>query len=429
MTTPLAAREEEARALDAAHGEGLARDRFVLPKDDTASGNPELAYLAGNSLGPLPVGASDDLRRELDDWATLAVEGHATGERPWGTWEAALREPMARVAGARPAEVVVMNSLTVNLHLLLASFYRPTAERHLVVIEDQVFPSDGYAVASHVGLRGFDPATSVVRLAPRSGERLLRTDDVREALERDADRIALVLLGGLNYLTGQLLDLPAITAAARRLGLVIGWDLAHAAGNVELSLHDWDVDFAAWCTYKYLNAGPGSTGAAFVHERHLADRSLPRLAGWWSTDPAVRFEFRPGLDLQPTADAWAVSNPPILSMAPLRASLEAFDAVGMPALRARSVALTGYFETLLDAVADEGVDLSIVTPRDAGARGAQLSVRVGTDPRGVVAKLRSVHGVVGDARPPDTVRLAPAPLYCTFHDCWRAASALAQVLS
>lgn len=428
MSGALRTGADAARARDEAPGPGFARGRFVLPKDDSGSGNDEVAYLAGNSLGPLPVGVEEDLRRELVDWATLAVEGHATGERPWGTWEAALRDPMARVVGAGGHEVVVMNSLTVNLHLLLASFYRPSADRHLVVIEDQVFPSDGYAVASHVALRGFDPGESVVRLAPRAGERLLRTEDVLDALERAAPRIALVLLGGINYLTGQLLDVPVITDAARRLGIVVGWDLAHAAGNVELALHDWGVDFAAWCTYKYLNAGPGSTAAAFVHERHLGDASLHRLSGWWSTDPAVRFEFRPGLDLQRTADAWAVSNPPILSMAPLRASLAVFDECTMPAIRARSVELTGFLESMLVEASDAGADLDVLTPSDPAARGAQLSVRVGADARDVVARLRREHGVVADARPPDVVRLAPAPLFCTFHDAWRAADALAAVL-
>jgi kynureninase len=423
----LAAREQEARDLDLADQLGTARDRFILPKDDTASGNAELCYFAGNSLGPQPVGAADDVRRELDDWATLVVEGHLSAHRPWGTYDEQLRDPMARVIGALPDEVVIMNSLTVNLHLLLTSFYRPTAERFRIAIEDQAFPSDSYAVASHVAHRGVDPRDGVVRLAPRAGERLVRTEDVLEYLAREAGRLSVLLLGGINYLTGQLFDIPAITTFAREHGVVVGWDLAHAAGNAELSMHEWGPDFAAWCTYKYLNGGPGSTGAAFVHERHLGAVELPRLAGWWGTDPQVRFEMRPDIDSRATADAWALSNPSILSMAPLAASLGVFDDVTMPAVRARSVRLTAYLEALLDADA-KSTGIELLTPRDPAARGCQLSVRVPGAPSEVVARLRRI-GVVCDARPPDVVRLAPAPLFCTYHDCWRAATALREVLS
>jgi kynureninase len=419
--------EAEARALDDADPRALARHRFVLPKDDTGSGNVELAYLAGNSLGPQPADAADDVRRELEDWATLVAEGHVLARRPWGEYDALVRDPMARVVGALPHEVVVMNALTVNLHLLLASFYRPTAERHRIVIEDQAFPSDSYAVASHAAFRGYEPRDAIVRLRPRGAERVLRTEDVIDHVVREADRTALVLLGGLNYLSGQLLDLPAITAAARAHGVVVGWDLAHAAGNVELALHDWGPDFAAWCTYKYLNGGPGSPGAVFVHERHLA-ATLPRLAGWWGTDPTVRFEMRPELDARTTADAWAVSNPAILSMAPLIASLEVFDEVTMPVARARSVQLTAFLERVLDEAATS-VDIAILTPRDPAARGCQLSVRTPSDPKAIIAALRGVHGVVCDARPPDVVRMAPAPLFSTYHDCWRAAAALCEVLA
>jgi kynureninase len=259
----LAERERESRALDETDSVGSARDRFVLPRDDTGSGHAKLSYLAGNSLGPPPKAALDDVRRELEDWERLVVAGHVSARRPWGGYYELLRAPMARVVGATPDEVVVMNSLTVNLHLLLASFYRPTPGRYAVAIEDHAFPSDSYAVASHVAHRGYDPDDGVVRLAARPGERLTRTEDVLGFLEREAERTAVLLLGGVNYLTGQLLDLSVITAAARSHGVVVGWDLAHAAGNVELALHEWAPDFAAWCTYKYLNAGPGSTGAAF----------------------------------------------------------------------------------------------------------------------------------------------------------------------
>lgn len=424
--TTLDAREDEALGLDAADELGSARDSFVLPKDDTASGYAELAYLAGNSLGPQPVGVVDDVRAELEDWATLVAEGHRLARHPWGEYHELLRGPMARVVGAREDEIVVMNTLTVNLHMLLVSFYRPTPTRYKVVMEEAAFPSDRFAVSSHAAFRGHDDA--VVRLAPRPGERCLRTDDIVEHLRREADRTALVLLGGINYLTGQLFDLPAITAAARELGITVGWDLAHAAGNVELDLHDLAPDFAAWCTYKYLNGGPGSPGAVFVHERHLGDPSLHRLSGWWSTDPSTRFDMLADMTPMSTADAWAVSNPPILSMTPLLSALSIFDEVTMPVARARSVRLTGYLEALLrEEVA--GVGLDIVTPSDPAQRGSQLSVSVPGDAPAVCGRLRAVHGVVGDVRRPDVVRVAPAPLFATYHDCWRTARAFKEALS
>jgi kynureninase len=423
----LDALEADALALDQRDRVGSARERFCLPKDDSASGFPELAYLAGDSLGPQPVDAAADVRGELDDWAAIGVEGHWRARHAWTDYHSLLRGPMARIVGALEDEVVVMNSLTVNLHLLLTSFYRPTDARHHVVIEDAAFPSDSYAVRSHVASRGYDPDAAVVRLRPREGERLLRTDDVLAHLAEHAASTALVLLGGVNYRTGQLMAIERITAASRDLGITIGWDLAHAAGNAVLSLHDWAPDFAAWCTYKYLNGGPGATAAAFVHQRHL-DRDVPRLAGWWGTDPAVRFEMRPELTPVDTADAWAISCPPILSMAPLRSSLAIFDELTMPVLRARSERLTGFLTQLLtEEVADRAI--SIVTPTDPEQRGNQLSLAVPGDCARVAERLREEHGVLGDSRPPDVVRLAPAPLFCTYHDCWRAARALREVLT
>ena len=428
MIGALEGREAEALALDAEDRVGSARDRFVLPKDDTTSGCESIAYLAGDSLGPQPVDAAADVNHELEIWATIGVEGHWTGDATWGDAHVGLRGPMARVVGALDDEVVVMNSLTVNLHLLLASFYRPTPARHRIVIEDAAFPSDSYAVRSHAAFRGFDPDEAIVRLRPRPGERLLRTEDVIAHLRTESDRTALVMLGGINYRTGQLMQIAPITAAARELGITVGWDLAHAAGNAALSLHEWGPDFAAWCTYKYLNGGPGSPGAVFVHERHLGDGNLRRLEGWWGTDPAVRFEMRPELTPVATADAWAISNSSILSMVPLCSSLAIFDEVTMPVLRARSVRLSGYLDGLLrEEVAATGI--SIVTPQDPEQRGSQLSVAAPQDPMGVVERLRGTYGVLGDARPPDIVRLAPAALFSTYHDCWRAARALREVLS
>jgi kynureninase len=420
----MTAAELQARELDAADELPTLRERFHVPPH----GAGEAAYFAGNSLGLQPKALRARLGQELDDWARLGVEGHGEAVRPWVSYHELLREPAARLVGALPAEVVVMNSLTVNLHLMMVSFYRPTVDRFKILIEDSAFPSDSYAVRSQAALHGYDPDDAVVRLRPRPGEAGLRSADVVEYLQRDGADVALVLLGAVNYYSGEYLDIEPITAAGHAAGAVVGWDLAHAAGNVVTRLHDWDVDWAAWCSYKYLNSGPGAVAGAFVHERHLADRSLPKLAGWWSTDPATRFEMAPVVTPVDTADSWQLSNPPILAMAPVLVSLEMFDEVGIAALRAKSRRLTGYLEAQLGAVSD-GRSFGLITPRDPERRGAQLSVRInGLDAGKVSSALRREHGVYADARQPDVIRLAPAPLYCTYHDCWRAARALAEVL-
>lgn len=381
---------------------------------------PGIAYFAGNSLGLQPKATVPEILADLGDWARLGVEGHLEGGRPWLPYHELLTEPAARLVGALPTETVVMNSLTVNLHLLMVSFYRPAGERNQILIEDTAFPSDSYAVRSQAAFHNLDPNKTVVRLAGG--------DDVRKYLAERGDHVALVLLGGVNYLTGELLDIPGITRAGHAAGAIVGWDLAHAAGNVPLRLHDWGVDFAAWCSYKYLNGGPGALAGAFVHERHLGDPSVPRFEGWWSTEPATRFEMAPVSRPPATVDAWQVSNPPIFAMGPVRTSLEIFDRIGMDSLRARSLRLTGYLRELLDEVTP-GRPLAVVTPREPERHGSQLSVRIGDGGAGeVTRRLRHEHGVIADEREPDVVRFAPVPLYSTYHDCWRAARALAAVV-
>ena len=415
----------EARALSLDASDPGHRELFHIPPADGGT-YPDVAYFAGNSLGLQPKTTRAELLDDLDDWARLGVEGHLEARRPWLPYHQLLTEPAARLVGGVPSETVVMNSLTVNLHLLMVSFYRPTPDRCRIVVEDHTFPSDSYAVRSQARFHGFEPDDAVVRLRPRDGEDTLRTEDVVAEL-RGRDDIALVLLGAVNYLTGELLDIPAITAAGHAGGAVVGWDLAHAAGNVPLALHDWDVDFAAWCSYKYLNAGPGALAGAFVHEHHLGDSALPRFEGWWSTAEATRFEMTPTARPPATVEGWQISNPPIFAMGPVRTSLELFDRVGMIALRERSVRLTGYLESLLDEVTATR-PLAIVTPRDPERRGAQLSLRTpGT--KELAGRLRHEHGVIADVREPDIIRFAPVPLYSTYHDCWRAAVALAELVA
>jgi kynureninase len=418
----MGAGEQEARDLDAA--DPGHRDLFDVPTAD-GGGYREVAYFAGNSLGLRPKATRGELLEDLDSWAALGVEGHLDAARPWLPYHELLTGPASRLVGALPGETVVMNSLTVNLHLLMVSFYRPSSDRFRIMIEDAAFPSDSYAVRSQARFHGFDPEDAIIRLMPRPGEDCLRTADV---LERIDDEVALVLLGGVNYLTGELMDIPAITAAGHAAGAVVGWDLAHAAGNVPLALHDWDVDFAAWCSYKYLNSGPGALAGAFVHERHVGS-DLPRFEGWWSTEASTRFEMTPESRPPASADAWQVSNPPIFSMSPVRTSLELFDKVGIGVLRERGVRLTAYLERLLAEIIPSR-PLRQITPADPNQRGAQLSLRIGgTRTAGELSKiLRYEFGVIADSREPDVLRLAPVPLYSTYHDCWRAVQALAQAI-
>jgi kynureninase len=402
----------ESWARDADERDPLAehRDRFHIPKIN----GRDSVYMCGNSLGLQPRATRAALEQELADWRDLGVDAHLEGAHPWLPYHEQLREPAARLVGALPHEVVMMNSLTVNLHLLMVSFYRPTPTRHKILIEDDAFPSDSYAVASQARFHGFDPEASLIRVKPRAGERAIRTEDLLELIEREGESIALVMLGGVNYLVGQLFHMEQITVCARRHGCLVGWDLAHAAGNVPLKLHDWGPDFAAWCTYKYLNSGPGAVAGAFVHERH-AGADLPRFEGWWGTDARTRFRMSKTFDPPASADAWQLSNPPIMAMAPVRTSLEIFDEVGMEAIRAKSLALTGYLEFLLRERLGDKID--IWTPSDPEQRGAQLSLSV----RGASRELqRALHedGVVSDFREPDVVRVAPTALYNTFHDVW-----------
>ena len=385
------------------------RHLFLVPEG--------VAYLAGNSLGLQPRAARAAVDDVLEAWATSGVDAHEHGAFPWMPYHETMRETVAGLVGARPGEAVVMNSLTVNLHLMMGSFYRPTRDRYRVVIEADVFPSDRYAVMGVARSHGLDPDDAVV---------VRRAEDVVEFLDREGASVAAVVLSAIDFRTGALLDIPGITAAAHRAGARIGWDLAHAAGNVPLRLHDWDVDFAVWCHYKYVNAGPGAVGGCFVHERHGRDPDVLRPGGWWGHDPASRFAMPFAFDPVQGVEGWQVSNPPILAMAPVRVSLALFAEVGMDALRARSIRLTGFLERLLDVVASRR-KLEVITPREPDRRGAQLSVMV-DDAAATTEALFERHRVRVDDRPPNVVRLAPAPLYNTYEDCWRAAAALDAVL-
>ncbi|QRK11949.1 kynureninase [Archangium violaceum] len=406
------ASEEFARRMDAEDALRPFRDEFLFPAHE---GEPSL-YFVGNSLGLQPRKAKTYVLEALEDWEKLGVEGHFRGSRPWLPYHEMLTEQTARLVGAHPIEVVVMNTLTVNLHLMMVSFYQPTRERPKILMEAGAFPSDQYAVASQVRFHGYDPDKDILRLSPREGEETLRTEDILDTLERHGREIALVLLGNVNYLTGQAFDMATITRAAHKQGCRVGFDLAHGAGNLQLSLHDDGPDFAVWCSYKYLNGGPGTLGGVFVHERHAHDKALPRFAGWWGHDKQTRFQMGPDFEPIPGAEGWMMSNPPILQLAALRASLELFDRATMPALRRKSERLTGYLEFLLDRL-PPGV-VRITTPRDPKQRGAQLSLRFSKEPRRLLEKLTAA-GVHCDFRSPDIIRAAPAPLYNSFQDVYR----------
>ena len=405
-------------ALDLDHRDPLARfrDEFEIPT--RAHGREEI-YFAGNSLGLLPKRTPSYVQEELTKWGRQAVKAHFSDPNPWMPYHELLAVPMARLLGASPGEVVTMNSLTVNLHLMMASFYRPTRERHRILLEDRAFPSDDYALESQAAFHGFDPAEALVRVRPA---------DVPQVLERDGEAIALVLLPGVQYYSGLAFDIGAITRLAQAKGCAVGFDLAHAVGNLVLRLHDWNVDFAVWCTYKYLNSGPGSVGGCFVHERHGARTDFPRLAGWWGHDKASRFRMEAGFRPIPGAEGWQLSNPPILSLAAIRASLEVFmEARAMEPLREKSVRLTGYLEWLLRTEVGDAVE--ILTPSDPDRRGCQLSMRVKTNvPGKTVFEKLEASGVTCDWREPDVIRVAPVPLYNTFEDVLRFSERLEQAL-
>ena len=415
--------EDFARQLDADDPLRAFRDKFHLPL--SKDGKP-LIYFAGNSLGLMPKAARAIVEEELDNWAKLGVDAHHAAGTPWYTYHEALREPTARLAGAKPVEVICMNSLTVNLHLMMATFYRPTKSRFKILMEEPAFPSDTYAIKTQIAHHGLNPNDVLILARPRKDEFTIQTEDIVDLIEKYADQLAVVLLAGVNFFTGQLFDIERITAATRQRGIVVGFDLAHAIGNVPLSLHDWNVDFAVWCSYKYLNAGPGAVAGAFVHEQHATNTKLPRLAGWFGNDPNTRFRLHLEPEFIPvaSADGWQISNPQIFSMAPLRASLAIFDgAGGMEPLRAKSIRLTSYLEFLLREVGSK--KFTVITPRNSNERGCQLSILAHEHPKELLKELEAA-GVKCDFREPNVIRVAPTPLYNSFHEVWRFARILAK---
>jgi kynureninase len=425
LNSVFSADEDFAKELDVEDPLRSFREKFNLPvgKD----GQP-LIYFAGNSLGLMPKSARQFVEQELDDWAKLGVDAHLDAATPWYTYHEALRDPMARLIGAKPIEVICMNSLTVNLHLMMATFYRPTKSRFKILMEEPAFPSDTYAIKTQILHHGLDPKDTLILARPRKGEFTVQTDEIVDLIERHADQLAIVVIGGVNFFTGQLFDIPKITTAAQKRGIAVGFDFAHAIGNVPLALHNWNVDFAVWCSYKYLNAGPGAVAGAFVHERHAINTKLPRLAGWFGNDPNTRFRLHlePEFIPVPSADGWQISNPPIFAMAPLRASLAVFDeAGGMEPLRAKSIKLTGYLEFLLKSEPDGQKRFKVITPREIDARGCQLSILAHEYPKELFKKLEAA-GVKCDLREPNVIRVAPTPLYNTFHEVWRCARILTQ---
>lgn len=413
------ATEAWALAQDAADPLAQFRSEFLIPPH----GDGEQTYLCGNSLGLQPRATRRALLDELDDWARLAVEAHFRGRHPWMPYHAEVRDHLAELVGAEPAEVVAMNSLTVNLHLMMVSFYVPTAERHAIMIERGAFPSDRYAVESQIRFHGYDPAQALIELEPDEPGGTLSMQAIERALDEHGHRTALALLPGLQYLTGQAFDLRLLSEMGHRKGCVVGFDLAHAAGNLRVPLHDSHCDFAVWCSYKYLNSGPGAVAGCFVHARH-AQTPRPRFAGWWGHDQASRFRMGPQFAPTPGADGWQLSNPPILALAPLRVSLEIFHRAGMERLREKSKRLTGYLDWLIRSRL--GNVLEVTTPAESFRRGCQLSLRV-KGPREAGRALfehLSAHGIVGDWREPDVIRVAPAPLYNRYVDCLHFAGAV-----
>lgn len=401
------------------------RDQFHIPMHK----GEEVVYMTGNSLGLQPKNAQQYINQELEDWKNLGVEGHFHAKRPWMPYHEFFSNSLAKLAGAKPTEVVAMGTLTNNLHLLMVSFYRPQGKRTKILCEAKAFPSDQYALASQARFHGLDPKETVIEVAPRQGEHTIRKEDFLSKIEELGDELALVMIGGVNYYTGQVHDMQAITEDARAKGAIVGWDLAHAMGNVELHLHDWGADFAAWCSYKYMNSGPGSTAGIFVHERHHGKADIPRFEGWWGHEKESRFAMPDKFVPMPTAEAWQLSNVPVFAMAPHRASLDIFDEVAFEDRRAKAILLSSYLEFILDTIAEKiGADFEIITPRDWHERGSQLSVFLHGQGRELFDKLMDA-GVIADWREPNVIRMAPVPLYNSFEDMWRFGQKLEEALA
>jgi len=414
---------EFAKKCDASDELASFRNKFHIPKNTAGE---ELVYLCGNSLGLQPKATSDYIQQELKDWANLGVEGHTEGKNPWLPYHEFLTENMAKIVGAKPSEVVIMNGLTSNLHLMMVSFYQPTSSKYKIVIESDAFPSDKYAMESQLKFHGYNPSEGLILWKPRKGEELCRLEDLEDIMKKNGDEIALLMIGSTNYYSGQSFPLKKITELGHRYNCKVGFDLAHGAGNIQPNLHETGPDFAVWCTYKYLNSGPGSLGGCFVHERHENNKELKRFVGWWGHNKQTRFNMRHKFDVLVGAEGWQLSNPPILSMAAIRASLDTFTEAGFDNLRAKAIKLTGFLEFLVDDLHDDRIN--IITPRNPEERGCQLSIQVKSADKSLHTQLTEA-GVISDWREPDVIRIAPAPLYNSFEDVYHFAERLKKVLN
>lgn len=401
------------------------RKKFLFPQHN---GN-DCIYFTGNSLGLQPENTLNEIQQVLNNWSALAVEGHFKGANPWMHFHDKLTGPLAKIVGCLPQEVVVMNSLTVNLHLMMAGFYRPTKERYKIICEAKAFPSDQYAFASQALLHNLNPEDVIVEVKPRAGEHTLRTEDILATIAQYAHKTALVLFGGINYYTGQYFDVAAITAAAHKAGAYAGFDLAHAAGNVELKLHEWDVDFACWCTYKYLNSGPGAVSGAYIHERFATDKDFPRLAGWWGNDKSNRFKMEKDFNATPTAEGWQLSTPPALLLAAHKASLDIFEEAGIENLHTKRKTLTAYLHHVLNDINQKHNEkvIEVITPANEAERGCQVSMFMHKNGKQIFDAL-TAEGIIADWREPNVIRVAPVPLYNTYEDIWRFGNIIENIL-
>ena len=411
-----------AKQLDQEDPISYLRNEFHIPRDKQGK---EWLYFTGNSLGLQPKITSKYIEQELDDWANFGVEGHFEAKNPWLSYHELLTDTMAKVVGAKPVEVVVMNTLTTNLHLLMVSFYQPSKTKYKIIIESDAFPSDRYAVQSQLSFHGFDPEEALIEWKPKEGKELLELEDLKSILDSQGDDVALLLIGGVNYYTGQYLDIKKIAELGHAKKCMVGIDLAHGAGNIQPNLHDSSIDFAAWCTYKYLNSGPGSLSGLFVHEKHAQRKDLPRFAGWWNHNKETRFNMRQPFDVMSGAEGWQLSNPPILSMAAIKASLDIFDKVGMSALLNKSKKLTGFFEYLIHEIASDTI--KIITPTHPNERGCQLSLQVKNADKNLHKKLTE-NNIITDWREPDVIRCAPVPMYTSFEDVYCMVKTLESLL-